>query len=58
MTEKKKSGRPLLDPEKKKRMVAISLSNEQKAKLTRLGGSWWIQQQIEKAKDERPEPSN
>lgn len=50
---KRKTGRPPIDPAKKKHMVAISLSNSQREKMRRLGGSKFIQALIEKAKDEQ-----
>lgn len=47
---KRKTGRPPIDPAKKKQMAAVSLSIVQKEKLRLLGGSAWIQKQIDKAK--------
>jgi len=48
--EIKRNGRPPMDPAKKKKMAAVSLSIEQKEKLRHLGGSVWLQKQIDKAK--------
>jgi hypothetical protein len=48
--EIKRIGRPLMNPADKKQMAAVSLSIAQKEKLRELGGSAWLQKQIEKAK--------
>lgn len=48
--EIKRTGRPLIDPAKKKYMAAVSLSIQQREKMRLLGGSAWIQKQIDKAK--------
>jgi hypothetical protein len=47
---KRKIGRPPIDPAHKKQMVAVSLSIQQREKMRLLGGSAWVQKQIEKAK--------
>ena len=47
---KRKTGRPPIDPAHKKQMAAVSLSIAQKEKLRELGGSAWIQKQINKAR--------
>ena len=47
---KRKTGRPPIDPAHKKQMVAVSLTIAQREKLRELGGSAWLQQQIDKAK--------
>lgn len=52
--EIKRTGRPLIDPAKKKQMAAVSLSIAQKEKLRELGGSAWLQKQIDKAKIAKP----
>ena len=49
---KRKTGRPPIDPAKKRHMVSISLTIAQREKMRRLGGSWWVQTQIDNAKDE------
>jgi hypothetical protein len=48
--EIKRIGRPLMNPADKKQMAAVSLSIAQKEKLRELGGSAWLQKQIDKAK--------
>jgi len=50
MNEKRKRGRPPIDPEVKKYMISISLTIKQREKMRILGGSAWIQEQIDKAK--------
>lgn len=47
---KRKTGRPPIDPAKKRHMVAISLNSKQHQKLKALGGSAWAQRQIDKAR--------
>lgn len=47
---KRKTGRPQVEPAKKRHMVAISLNKKQHEKLKALGGSAWAQRQIDKAR--------
>lgn len=47
---KRKTGRPPIDPAHKKQMAAVSLTIAQREKMRRLGGSGWLQKQIDKAK--------
>lgn len=47
---KRKTGRPPIDPENKKQMAAVSLTIAQREKMKALGGSAWLQKQIDKAK--------
>ncbi len=51
---KRKTGRPPTDPAHKKQMAAISLTIAQREKMRLLGGSAWVQQQIDKAKIAKP----
>lgn len=48
--EIKRIGRPPIDPADKKQMAAVSLSIKQREKMRLLGGSAWVQKQIDKAK--------
>lgn len=50
MTEKPKRGRPAGNPNNKKIGVCICLTIEQREKMRLLGGSVWVQEQIDKAK--------
>lgn len=50
MTEKPKRGRPAGNPNNKKVGVCVCLTIEQREKMRSLGGSSWVQAQIEKAK--------
>ncbi len=52
--EIKRIGRPPIDPAHKKQMAAISLTIAQREKMRLLGGSAWVQQQIDKAKLPKP----
>lgn len=47
---KRKTGRPPIDPAHKKQMAAVSLTIAQREKMRKLGGSAWIQKQIDKAR--------
>jgi len=50
MTEKRKRGRPAGNPNNKKVGVCVCLTIEQREKMRSLGGSSWVQEQIDKAK--------
>ena len=45
---KKKAGRPRKEDAKKAVRIGVSMEPEQKIKLRELGGSRWIQKQIDK----------
>lgn len=50
--EPKRRGRPLMDAKKKLgERVELRLSEEQKAKLERLGGSQWVRDRIDAARE-------
>lgn len=44
-----KRGRPPLDPKHKTLTVSVCLTDEQKARFMRLGGSKWLRERIEEA---------
>ena len=50
MTDKRKPGRPLLPPGEKMVVIAVRLTEAQKAKLAALGGAAWLRAKIDKAR--------
>lgn len=49
MTEKRKPGRPPVEPGQRVLKTSITLTHEQQIALRRLGGSRWVREQIKKA---------
>jgi hypothetical protein len=50
---KRLPGRPEVTPEDRLQVVSIRLTEAQKAKLERLGGSAWVRQKIDRAKESK-----
>lgn len=48
---KRPPGRPEVQPEDRLQVVSIRLTEAQKAKLDRLGGSAWLREKIDRAKE-------
>lgn len=50
---KRPPGRPEVQPEDRLQVVSIRLTEAQKAKLERLGGSVWVRDKINRAKEKK-----
>lgn len=50
---KRPLGRPEVQPEDRLQVVSIRLTGAQKAKLERLGGSAWVREKINRAKEKK-----
>lgn len=50
---KRPPGRPEVQPEDRLQVVSIRLTDAQKAKLDRLGGSAWVREKIDRAKEKK-----